>query len=75
MGECDAIQGGGITQEVPGSLGKRVGEADKSLYYGFHGKDWARQGTQVSDWLVWIISAGSESRGLSLVAWSLALGD
>lgn len=46
---------------------------EKSLCCGFCGLELVRQGEQGSDWLVWRISVGTGSQGLSLVARYLAL--
>ena len=38
------------------------GNVGKSLYCGFCRKEWMRQGKQAWDWLVWIMSVGSEAQ-------------
>ena len=56
--------------------GTRVSEKAKgeSLYHGFCRKKQARQGMQVKDWIVQIISSSSGAEQLSLVTQYLALG-
>lgn len=42
------------------------------------GSSWegqVRQGKQPENWLVWVIPAGSQGQGLSLVVWCLPWGD
>lgn len=46
------------------------GNVENNLYYGFSGKEWARQ----SNRLVWIIPADSGAKVLSLIVWCLVLG-
>lgn len=46
------------------------GNVENNLYYGFSGKEWARQ----SNRLVWILPADSGAKVLSLIVWCLVLG-
>lgn len=52
--------------EAPGSPGAGGG----SLYCGFRGKGWVRQGEQAEDWLAGVISADSDD-GRGTGAWSV----
>lgn len=36
-------------------------ELGRSLYFGFHREEWARQGEQAEEWLVGINSVGSRA--------------
>lgn len=65
---CRAMQGSTrVGQEAEGvSVGR-------SLYCGFHGREWVRQGKRAWDWLLWVISVGSRLQELSLLSQSLAL--